>query len=290
MKRTITLGILQWLALTIAGTALLILLGNLIPLYETNGLRVYQLLSSTLILFLPTILVFWLRTKAPWSALQFQKTVPQWILALIPLLMICTTPGTNLLLAWNQSLTLPQALFPIEQWMRQLEDNASALTQQLLTTDEYITFGVNLIVIAIVPAIAEECFFRGALLQLFLGKFSGTNHTYVNKHLAIWLTAFIFSFIHFQFYGFVPRLMLGALFGYLFVWSESIWVPILAHATNNAIMVCTYFWLDKTHGDIHKLDTLGSGDTLYLGILSLILCGGLIYYIYRTTKRIRQIA
>ena len=65
-----------------------------------------------------------------------------------------------------------------------------------------------------------------------------------NKHLAVWIVAFVFSTLHFQFYGFVPRMLLGAIFGYAYLWSGSLWVPVIAHAYNNSSVV-VMTWLQK---------------------------------------------
>ena len=88
---------------------------------------------------------------------------------------------------------------------------------------------------AILPAIGEELLFRGVFQRLL------TEWTR-NIHWGIILAALLFSFFHFEFYGFLPRFLLGVFFGYLFVWTSSIWVPILAHFTNNFIIVVYSFY------------------------------------------------
>jgi len=111
----------------------------------------------------------------------------------------------------------------------------------------------------LLPAFGEELFFRSALQGLF----SRT----MNVKLAVWIAAIIFSAIHFQFYGFVPRMLLGAFFGYLLAWSENLWLPILAHFANNVLAVI-FFYL-KTNGyKVIDIDTIGIGSTLWLGIVS----------------------
>ena len=89
-------------------------------------------------------------------------------------------------------------------------------------------------------------------------------------HLAIWVTAIIFSFVHFQFYGFVPRMLMGALLGYMLCWTGSLWIAMLMHFTNNAIVTILYFICLRGGYDTTTLDAIGSGDTLWLGILSII--------------------
>lgn len=89
---------------------------------------------------------------------------------------------------------------------------------------------VGFVVIAIIPGIGEELLFRGVLQN-------SLHRVTKNKHIAIWVAAFLFSAIHIQFYGLVPRMMLGAVFGYLYVWSGNLWYPMIAHATNNGLAV-----------------------------------------------------
>lgn len=83
---------------------------------------------------------------------------------------------------------------------------------------------------ALCPAITEEFFFRGALQRL-IGKWNP------NPHFVIWSAAILFSAFHLQFYGFIPRMLLGAYLGYLLLWTRSIWIPVFAHFINNATAV-----------------------------------------------------
>ncbi|MBQ5387483.1 MAG: CPBP family intramembrane metalloprotease, partial [Paludibacteraceae bacterium] len=102
-------------------------------------------------------------------------------------------------------------------------------------------------------------------------------------HLAIWCTAILFSAIHLQFYGFVPRMLMGALFGYALAWSGTLWLPILMHLTNNAMAVVISYVSIKAGWDMETVDSIGTNDTLWLGIVSLLItCIG-IYAFRRST-------
>ena len=101
---------------------------------------------------------------------------------------------------------------------------------------------LNMIVIALIPAIGEEMTFRGVLQQWLTRK--------MNPHLAILLSAAIFSFIHFQFYGFLPRMFLGVLLGYMFYITGSLWTSILMHFLNNGTAVVLYYLNSKSVIDI----------------------------------------
>lgn len=141
--------------------------------------------------------------------------------------LIAFNPVMALVSEWNMNMTLPDSVADVQQWMRAKEDEAALLTQQLVMTDEVARLMANLLVIAVLPAICEEYFFRGALQHI-------GERLFKNHHLAIWATAVVFSAIHFQFFGFFPRVLLGAIFGYMLVWTQNIWVPIFAHFLNNA--------------------------------------------------------
>ncbi len=91
----------------------------------------------------------------------------------------------------------------------------------------------NLFMVALIPAVGEEFLFRGTLQRIF-------SEWLRSEHLAVWTTAVLFSLMHYQFLGFMPRILLGALFGYLFLWTGNIWVPVLAHFVNNAVAVVYY--------------------------------------------------
>jgi hypothetical protein len=135
-------------------------------------------------------------------------------------------PILEYIIQWNQSLVLPAGFEETEKWMRASETQLAELTKFLVNFQSPADFVIGLAVIAGLAALGEELFFRGVLQNLF-ERYLG------NHHVAIWTSAAIVSFIHFQFFGFFPRLLLGAFFGYLYVWNRNIWIPIIAHFFNN---------------------------------------------------------
>ena len=144
-------------------------------------------------------------------------------LLLVLAIMLLINPFISFLYQWNMSLSLPD-------WMMNYDKKAEELTRLFLQMNSLGDLAFNLLVIAIVPAIGEELLFRGYLQQTFtkwLGK----------PHLAIIITAVLFSAIHLQFQGFLPRFALGIVLGYLLYWSGSLWLPIVAHLFNNALAV-----------------------------------------------------
>jgi hypothetical protein len=133
--------------------------------------------------------------------------------------------------------------------------------------------------IAVLPALGEEFLFRGVLQRLFI-------EWTKNRHFGVWIASFIFSFIHFQFYGFIPRFLLGLYFGYLLVWSSSIWVPVVAHLINNGFAVIYYHFAGGKMGET-ALDKIGTKTDLSL-FLSVILTIALlvIVFLHEKTRRV----
>lgn len=143
-------------------------------------------------------------------------------------------PALNQLIYWNSTLTFPDSLADWGDTFVEMEQKAQDSSQTMIFTTSVGSMLVNLLVVALVTAFAEEIFFRGALQNTIALKAS--------PYTAIWIVAFIFSAAHFQVFGFVPRLLLGAWFGYLLVWTKSLYVPIIAHTLNNAVVVL-FTWL-----------------------------------------------
>lgn len=182
------------------------------------------------------------------------------LLALLPI---------NAMVELNQAVKLPEAFSALEQMMQQAEKQAEALTKALLNDQNISGLLLNIFIVAAVPAVGEELLFRGSI-QKIIARWSG------NVHVGIWISAILFSALHFQFYGFIPRMALGALFGYMLVWSGSIWLPILAHFVNNALAVLLHFLVLK--GTIsEEVENAGAdSDQLIYSVISTILLIGIL--------------
>lgn len=202
------------------------------------------------------------------SYFEINTPIKPVLILLTVLIVLFSSPLLEAINNLNQKMALPNFLQNLEDWMKQKELEAAALTQQLLVMKGYKDLAVNLLMIAILPSIGEELFFRGTIQNIFTRLFK-------NPHLAIWATAILFSAIHLQFYGFLPRMFLGALFGYLFFWGKSIWLPILGHFLNNGFAVVMAFKLQQEGKSISELDNTVSVNW-YVGLLSAMLTFALI--------------
>lgn len=226
-----------------------------------DNLKLLQLLQSFGLFILPPFLLAYLFYEKPTEALHLTKKISVKEGLLVVAFMILIIPIINLLTAWNQQLSLPQAFHDLEVWMRMAESETAALTEKMVQVHGLQALFYNLFLMALLPAMGEELFFRGTVQNFFSKN---------NTHKAIWITAFIFSTIHFQFYGFLPRLLLGALFGYLLVKSGSLWLPIIGHFTNNA-MAIIFYYLKFNGYQSFDVDKIGTGETIWVSWLVVIL-------------------
>lgn len=172
----------------------------------------------------------------------------------------------TLLIYWNSIVVLPEFMASFESWARAKEDQAMIMTKFLTDFDNISEFMMGVLVVGILAGLGEEFLFRG-VLQPKLHFYTG------NAHVGIWLAAFVFSAIHFQFYGFFPRMLLGAIFGYLYLYSGSLIYPILAHILNNVTTLVLVYMnkLGKVDFDIEEVDMVSIPIAL-VGLL--ILLGG----------------
>ncbi len=202
----------------------------------------------------------------------FKKADPSHLLIVL-LLMICAMPVLEWITQFNQKMVLPEAFKDLERWIKAAEDQGMETTMALLKMEHIGIFILNLGMIALLPAIAEELMFRGAL-QRSLGRM------FNNPHVAIWFTAFIFSAIHMQFYGFLPRLLLGAAFGYLYLWSGSLWYAIFGHFINNAYAVCAAWYMQKNNIPLSETDK-----TINIAWYGYLISAGLTFLLFRYFKK-----
>lgn len=244
-----------------------LIVASIIFLLTNNGHMLTLLtLQDVIVFILPAVVTMALFYYRPLHVMGFDKA-PDWMsLAIIVLFYIISLPGMNWLVNINEAMTLPSWMSGIEQWMRASEDEAAATTQNLLDIHTFGQFLVSLFVIAFMAGLSEEALFRGAMLRTMQDSRLGT-------HAVVWITAIAFSAIHMQFYGFVPRLVLGLWLGYLFVWTGSLWVPIIAHTLNNSAVVLFSYLANMGIVPEGYGDNLGipvDGGFPWLAILSII--------------------
>jgi hypothetical protein len=236
---------------------------------SVNALKFLQLFTSVGIFIVPPLLFAYFTG----FQLQLSQKINRQTVLLAIAIMLIANPFVSYLMHWNQSLVLPDFLETVQRWMEVSEQKAMQLTEAFLAMNSMGDLFINLFLIALIPAIGEELLFRGVLQQLF-AKWTG------KIHLAIFISAFLFSAIHMQFFGFLPRLVLGLILGYMFYWSKNLWLPILAHFTNNALAILfTYhFVADKIQIDFLNEEIPVNFSGAFISFLAVAL---LMYLLYK---------
>lgn len=221
---------------------------------QADALKWYQAITSLGRFILVALLFTELRGEHPRDFLHMRKRLSAYAILLIPIIMACAMMAAGVVDDWNSGVHFPSALSDMENTMRAWEQQAKIQTEVFLRTDTISGLLVNILVICVIAAIGEEMMFRG-VLQGTIERGTG------NGHAAIWISATIFSAIHLQFFGFFPRLLLGALNGYLMYYSRSLWAPVWAHFLNNLATVVAVFLVQRglLHEDITSESNLWGG-------------------------------
>ncbi len=242
-------------------------------------LKVLQIMQSIGLFFVP-YLVF--RRVIGGPAYDITAVNGRWSMLLVfAFTMVAALPLINFLAEWNSNLNLPSFLSGVEEWMRSTEQDAERLIKTFLTMDTVGELLFNLFLIAFLPAICEEVFFRGMMQPLIL-------RSVKNAHVAIWVTAFLFSFFHMQFLGFFPRFILGAVLGYAAHWSGTLMLPMVGHLLNNglAVLATWYIGIDAMQP---KVETLGAneGEEMIVVLASAVVLAGMTS-LYLSGKRLQK--
>ncbi|WP_304236894.1 CPBP family intramembrane glutamic endopeptidase [Jiulongibacter sediminis] len=230
---------------------------------------------ASILTFILAVIFYWkVVEKKNLDELNFESVNNLKVFGLVILTQLCFLPLNSWFQEINAAMQLPEALSGVEKFMKSMEDSLAEMTEYLTQFDTLPKVIVGFIVIAVVAGIGEELIFRG-LIQRKLYK--GLK----NPHTAIWLAAFIFSAIHFQFYGFLPRLFLGAMFGYFFLWTGNLWVPIVAHIFNNGFAVVMYYLANTQVMDAEVAEMEHFPTSVVL--VSFVLTAGMLFLFKKST-------
>ncbi|MCX6236957.1 MAG: CPBP family intramembrane metalloprotease [Bacteroidia bacterium] len=241
-------------------------------------LKFFQTLQSIGVFIIPPFIIAWFLHDKPSVFLQYRQKPDFKSVLFVIAIIYFANPFINWLTEINSKLSLPEWMNSVEIWMQNSENQANKITEAFLSTTSLTTLFTNIAMIGILPAIGEELLFRGIVQQLFKKKFG-------NAHAAIWISAAIFSALHLQFFGFLPRLVLGAMFGYMLEWSGTLWLPMIAHFVNNTTAVIAYYLMQKgwIGNGIDKTGTSSDGSS-YMVIVSIIFLFALFRALYLRTR------
>jgi len=233
--------------------------------------KLIQILGSIGTFILPAFLFSYLFQGDLFSYYQFRNPTGMVPMLLIILMMISVIPFINYMAEINLKMEIP--IRALDKLLRSLESTAEEMMVAFTATKSIAGLLVNLLMIGVIAAVGEELIFRGLLQRLLIDMVK-------NVHLAILFTALLFSAFHFQFFSFLPRLILGVILGYMMFYGRSIWYPILAHFVNNAMGVIYYYFYSRGSAD-DMLEEIGTSTLIPVSAvisLALFLLFGVLWY------------
>jgi hypothetical protein len=243
-------------------------------LKEASILRYLQVSQQVTMFIIPALILSrWFRRSGE-SYLKTNKLPGSVQTILVIVLALSIIPITSYTGMLNSKMVLPEWLSGVAEWMQEKEEMAGTVTGLLLNSPGKGGMFLNIFIMALVPSVAEELLFRGVLQQILCKLFK-------SFHFGIWITAILFSAIHLQFYGFLPRFILGLSFGYLFFWGRNLWLPILAHFVNNVFLVVLSFIYGWS--ELNEKRNYASEDIM-TPIIAVLFCG-LIFLYFRNEYR-----
>jgi len=251
------------------------------PTSSPNARRALLIVQATSSLFgfILSPLLFWvLVEKRSLSSLFHEKHLEAVLVLMVGIIVLSFMAANSLVIEWNMNIDFSQFSSSFEEWASTKEEQLKELTEYLTRFESVGGLIVGIVVIAVFPAIGEELVFRG-LGQRMLHSLTK------NHHAGIWIAAFLFSFIHLQFYGFFPRFLLGALFGYIYYWSGNLWYPIFAHFVNNGFTLVMLYLYQQDATELNVEDT--EAVPIATALFALLLTIGLLYYFRNRVTMLR---
>lgn len=216
------------------------LLQDILGKDSRDSLLVVSVVQNLLAFAIPTIALAYLTDNKPLSSIGIANISQPRVYFFAILILLSSIPWLNQTIYWNEHIKLPETLSQFTE----MEEAARKITSSMLATESVGGLIINILVIGCLTGLSEELFFRAGIQRTLTRS--------MHPIIAIWLAAAIFSLCHFQIYGFIPRMLLGAIFGYLYLYSKSIWVPALMHAINNSSVVIVT-WLSSKNPEIEVI-------------------------------------
>ena len=258
---------------TVIGVVYVFVSGN--EMTSLNSLRFMQICSQIFTFALPPIIYAMLVKEKPFKSLGFKKSTVLWLILGVAM-MYAIMPLNAVFGEWNASIKFPESLASFEKLMQELQERATEVMEKFVNVDTIGGLIINLFMIAGLAAIGEELLFR-SVIQTSLIKVCK------NAHVGIFIASAIFSLVHMEFYGLLPRLILGMLLGYMYYYSRSIWIPMAMHFVNNGTIVFLYYL--NNIGAIN-IDVESFGETnVFVLILSIIAMIALFWFTIKLNKK-----
>ncbi|MCC6720888.1 MAG: CPBP family intramembrane metalloprotease [Bacteroidia bacterium] len=240
-----------------------------------NAIRIFQGIVSIGSFVFSSFVISYMIKQKPVEYLKLNKFLDFKLLVFIPILLIVSVPLISWLVQINSSLELPSALSSIESFLRDLEAKNNKLYELMLTMNSSSDLILNIIIMALIPAVGEELFCRGILLNIFYG--------YTGKYYkSVLIVALIFTLFHLQFYKLVPMVTISFLLGVFVIWSKGIWASIFFHFLNNSLAVIGKYLYYKGYDNF--LTNQDANFPIYFVILSFVASCAIIFYLNKIYK------
>ena len=284
MERRLNMRLSRRLLLLLCLMLLGVIATSILLLFVPDGNLFAMLTMQDILAFiLPAVVTMAIIYRRPFHVMGLDRA-PSWLaITIVILFYVISLPAMNWLVEMNKAMSLPSWMAGIEQAMRAAEDSAAEVTQEMLNINSVGQLILCVLVVGVMAGLSEEMLFRGAMLRTM-------QDSRLGKHAVVWITAILFSAFHLQFYGFVPRMLLGVWLGYLFVWTGSLWVPIIAHTLNNSTVVLMSYLSNKgviPEGFGDNLGLPAAGSFPWLATCSLIasLALAISVHVFYTSRR-----
>lgn len=243
------------------------------------AVRIAAMLQDVIVFILPAVATAMVATRRP-AQLLAVMTWPNPGVALMAIAaMVAAIPAMDWLVNWNAHVDFSFLGEKFNEMAREMENASAATLNTMMGGSSVMDLVINILIIGIAAGVSEELLFRGCLVNLLL-KLKN------NRHVAVWGVAILFSLMHMQFYGFVPRMLLGAFFGYLLVWSGTVWLPVMIHVLNNSIYVFMA-WMQVRQGREIETDALTWSPAIC--VLSVALTAVALVLLYRACRQSQQL-
>lgn len=258
---------------SVIGLLYAIISGN--DIMSLNSLRFMQISSQIFTFVLPPILYAMLVKERPFKSLGFSKSTILWLILGVAM-MYTILPLNSIFTEWNANIKFPESLASLEKLMQDLQERATEVMEKFVNVDTIGGLIINLFMIAGLAALGEELLFR-SVIQTSLIRICK------NAHIGIFIASAIFSLFHMEFYGLLPRLVLGLLMGYMYYYSRSIWIPMAMHFANNGTIVFLYY-LNNIGATNIDVESFGETNVFVL-ILSIIAMVALFWFTIKLNKK-----
>lgn len=274
--------LLTFMLLLIFGLVFSSVLGVLVAMinggsiFDLKNLQIIQVLNQVIGFLMPPVVYVMLVQEKPFKYLGFNK-LPAWsILGIVAIFTVI--PFLSMVTDWNDGIVFPESMRAIEEQLRNTQKQSEEIIKTFISQGSLCS---SLLIIAALAAVSEELLFRSVIQKAFIKLFR-------NAHVAIIVTAFVFSAVHMDFFGFFPRFVLGIMLGYMFWMSGSIIPSMLMHFANNATIVVLYYLNTRDFINI-DVEHFGSTDNILLIIISLVTTVAIFITCYRLKNKTEQL-